>query len=136
MKLIMVMITCLCFVIDVLAETALNEKAEELISCLSHPSEKIRIDAAEKLGSMGDRLSQPQLSEIVNLMRSGKAEWSKLLYREGHCSHYEKVSVRYYAALVVEKITSPLVDDSTVSEARSIVKQGKARYKVTDLGYI
>jgi hypothetical protein len=136
LKPIMVMITCLCLAIDVLAESATNETAEKLIACLSHPSEKMRIDAADSLGRMGDRLTRPQLSEIVKLMRSGNAEWSKLLYREGQCLHYEKVSVKYYAALALTNIVSPLIDEGTISEARSIVRQGKVRYKVTDLGYI
>jgi len=108
-----------------------------LIADLSDSKKEKREAATKKLSGMGAGLSEPHIQKITEIMRSGKQEWGEYLYRQGHCSWYEKVSVKYYAANVLTSIKSPYVSREIVKESQEAKKTGKGnKYKVTDPGWI
>ncbi len=107
-----------------------------LIVQLSSSSEEQRDDAADLLSKLGEELTNAIVEEIIKTMRNGRKRWSKYLYRSGHCTWYEKTTVKYYAAKSLLNMKSTYVTDEIVREARNKTKREKTRYRVTDPGWI
>jgi hypothetical protein len=107
-----------------------------LIAQLNSPSEKKRNKAADLLSYGGEELTKSVIDEIINIMRNGRGSWSKHLYRQSHCTWYEKTTVKYYAAKSLVNMKSPYVTDEIVREARNKTNKEKTRYRVTDPGWI
>lgn len=107
-----------------------------LISQLSSDNEDDRDRAANFLSKFGEELSKALVEEIINIMRHGRKKWSKRLYRQSHCTWYEDITVKYYAAKSLENMKSPYVSDEIVREARNVRNRKKTKYRVTDPGWI
>ena len=111
-------------------------KEVRLIVQLSSPSGKKRNEAANLLSYGGKELTKSVIDKIIDLMRNGKGQWSKRLYRQSHCTWYEKTTVKYYAARSLVNMKSPYVTDEIMREARNKTNKEKTRYRVTDPGWI
>jgi hypothetical protein len=107
-----------------------------LIIQLSSEDEKDRINAARKLSSLGKKLSESQIKQIERIMIKGEQSWSEFLYRESHCSWYEKTTIKYYAATALENMESPYVSRQLASEAEQVKAHEKERVRVVDAGWI
>ncbi len=117
-------------------QRAESARIDKLISRLNSSNEQTRLEAVRELSKQGNKLSQKQFNRLVGLMRNGEASWSNYLSRESHCTWYEEVSVKQYAAEALRQMNSPHVNEAISSEARAAASQGKRRYKVTDPGWI
>jgi len=112
-------------------------ETSSLIADLGDSNKEKREAATKKLSGMGAGLSEFHIQKLTEIMRSGKLEWDEYLYRQGHCSWYEKVGVKYYAANVLTSIKSPYVTQEIIKESQVAKKTGKGnKYKVTDPGWV
>lgn len=107
-----------------------------LIAHLRSPSEEHRVKASNLLSMRGDKLDKSQVDKIIKIMRHGKNEWSRFLYRESHCRWFEYTTVKYYAADSLMNMESPYVTDKIVSQARKTKSKAKTTRRVTDPGWI
>ncbi|MBW8000964.1 MAG: hypothetical protein FVQ80_02960 [Planctomycetes bacterium] len=107
-----------------------------LIVQLSSPSEEKRNEAVDLLSKLGEELTQAVIEEIIKIMRHGIESWSKRLYRSGHCTWYEKTTVKKYAAKSLVNMKSQYVTNEIVKEARNEANKEKTKYRITDPGWI
>lgn len=119
-----------------------------LIAHLRSPSEEHRIKASNLLVKSSNKLDKSQVNEIIELMRNGRNEWKKYLYRESHCTWYEYTTLKYYAADTLIEMNSPDIIDEILNEAikellKGILeeaikarKNNKTKRRVTDPGWV
>jgi hypothetical protein len=85
---------------------------------------------------MGDNLSEEQVLEIVQVMRTDSVEWQRFLRRGTHCTYYEVTTTQYYAADALLNMRSIYVSDEIITEARDALASGIYTRKVDDPGWI
>ncbi len=106
------------------------------IAQLRNSNENIRNRASRYLMKIGKDLNKSEVESIKSLMRLGKENWRKQLYRRSHCTWYERTSVKYYAADTLLNMNSKYVTAETKKEARRAKNKGKSKYKVDDPGWV
>jgi len=121
--------------VDRAAVRANDARVSGLIAKLSHRSAEVRTNAANKLASMGDKLTESHARILTRMMRTGRKKWSTFLYREEHCSWYEDVSAKYYAAVALDT-ESRYVPEQVRNEARRAQDSAKSTRRVVDAGWI
>lgn len=113
-----------------------NGRADKLIAQLHSSRESDRESAAQQLSQMGDKLSKEKVDALISTMRRGGQTWSKFLYREEHCSFYERTSVKYYAADALQRMKSPYVNEQIAQEASRSKDTSTTTQRVMDAGWI
>ncbi len=113
-----------------------NTGVSNLITQLSSSNEDVRIRASDKLSNRGEKLTKSQVNRVINIMRNGQQEWSKFLYRGGHCTYYENTSIKYYAANSILDMNSKYINNEIRNQARSATYDGKRKVRVDDPGWI
>lgn len=113
-------------------------RIDRLIAELSSPKEVVRERASTGLSRMGGKISKSQVDRLVSIMRRGGNNWTTFLYREEghHCSWWEHVSIKYYAAEALEGMSSPHMNREIAREASNCKQKNKTQVKRTDPGWI
>jgi hypothetical protein len=113
-------------------------RIDKWIAELGSPKEEVRERASTGLSRMGSKISKSQVDRLVNIMRRGGNSWTKFLYREEghHCSWWERVSIKYYAAVALQRMSSPHVSSEIANEASNSESKNKTEEKRTDPGWI
>ena len=122
--------------LEIAMTRAEERRNDELIERLSSSREDARVRAAKELSGRGEKLSLQQVRRVTALMREGDQRWTVSTEREGHCTWYETISIRYYAGRALENMKSPYVDVTIARQAVRAQTDAKSRYKVTDPGWV
>jgi hypothetical protein len=122
--------------IEAKVKSVQSKEVRGLISQLTAPDPETRADAARRLAQMGKTISRGDFDKIVDIMRNGRAESRKKLYRQSHCTWYEYTQSRYYAAEALMTINSPYINEQIIGEARRAKAEGRAKRRVNDPGWV
>jgi len=85
---------------------------------------------------MGPTLSAEHVLKIVQVMRTGSGVWQTSSRRGPHCTYYDYITTKYYAADALLKIQSIYVTSAIAAEARTARSQGVYTRRVDDPGWI
>ena len=112
------------------------ERVEQLIAQLRSPSEDVCKEASVQLSAMGEKLSEEHVLEIAQIMRTSSARWQTGSRRGQHCTYYDYITTKYYAADSLLKMRSIYVSNEIATEARTARVEGKYTRRVDDPGWI
>jgi hypothetical protein len=85
---------------------------------------------------MGEKLSAEHVLKIVQVMRTGSGEWQTGSRRGPHCTYYDYITTKYYAADALLKMRTTYVSSEIAAEARTTKSQGTYTRRVNDPGWI